>query len=107
MRFEDIDHADFPVWQAKIGTAPPLDMERLREMFKPEPEVDYPIWTTVPGKKDEELLRKRISQLINKLFYREEIVWLLKSSLSHEAIAKKFDVSIETVQEIFNDVNIT
>ena len=33
----------------------------------------------------------------------EEIIWLLKSSESHEAIAERFGISIDTVQEIYDE----
>ena len=73
---EDINHADYPQWQPKIDeTALDLNMEMLRRWH----------W------------RRNIPVDIG------EIVWLLKSSESHEAIAKKFGISVDTVQEIYND----
>jgi len=32
-----------------------------------------------------------------------EIIWLMKSSESHEAIAKKFDIPVDVVQDMYEE----
>ncbi len=112
MMLEDINHADYPPWQAKVGgTATDLGMEMLREIFNPARDISPsvpPLWVLIDPedghwKLFNETQVHKMMERVQAAHDIGEIVWLLKSSESHEAIAKKFGISVDTVQEIYND----